>query len=528
VLLCLATTLAIALLLRTHHISDISLSFDECCSWKISQFPWDEMLDAVSRDAHPPVYYVLMKWLGIFVGDSPEVIRGFSVVFGLATVLAAFWFVRTAMADRADDAGESDAAVRLDARGTWPNGTNAVDSNLAAVLAAVLVAGSVLHVDMSLQARPYTLGTFLALVSGTCLLRAVRHEGAVIDWLGFAVAATLFSLTHYYGLFTVAAELLFALGVLAAQFWRGGWCPPTKRLLVGLGLSAWGMQLLWSAWWPVFEVQRERSTSQLWMSPLDWNALCANCWQALGEGQGTAVPERMAWLAVAVWGTVVVVLFAVGARSGRLAALCAGIPLVAIVAYALTVRNILGAKYLIFAQVFLLVSLVLLLARIPWRPVRFIVAAGLVAWNGFWCWRYAESRETIASFPGVRGAVAWLDGQRHPDEPVIVGSPFVSIIVQKYIAHSDGVYVLYGGDHRRDMLGGPPLREEEYRDLESHLPDSLERAWTVDVFELGGHRNSRMEVELPGAWNLVGEKVFREAYGHSSILVLREYRRQMK
>src|SRR5262249_34595132 len=140
-------------------------------------------------------------------------------------------------------------------------------------------------------------------------------------------------------------------------------------------------------------------------SPLDWRALCANCWQALGEGQGSMVPEEFTWMAVALWGTVVVVLFAVGPRSGRLAALCAGIPLVAIVAYALVVRNILAAKYLIFAQAFLLLSLVLLVARIPWRPVRFVLAAGLVAWNGFWCWRHAETRETIASLPGVRGAV---------------------------------------------------------------------------------------------------------------------------
>src|SRR5262249_39775821 len=151
---------------------------------------------------------------------------------------------------------------------------------------------------------------------------------------------------------TVAAELLFALAVLAAQLWRKGWFPPMKRLLTGLGLSAWGMQLLWSVWWPIFQIQRERSTAQLWMSPLDWNALCTNCWQALGEGQGSKVPDGIAWLAVAVWGTVVVVLFVVGARPGRLAALCAGVPLAGIVAYALAVRNVLGAKYLIFAQVF--------------------------------------------------------------------------------------------------------------------------------------------------------------------------------
>jgi hypothetical protein len=51
VALCLAAVVGIGLLLRTQHLSDLTMHFDECCSWKISQFPWDEMIDAVSRDA---------------------------------------------------------------------------------------------------------------------------------------------------------------------------------------------------------------------------------------------------------------------------------------------------------------------------------------------------------------------------------------------------------------------------------------------------------------------------------------------
>src|SRR5690242_13402100 len=87
---------SLALIVRTHHIGDVTMYFDECCSWIISQQPWDEMLDALSRDAHPPVYYALLKGWG-FIGNSPEVIRGFSVLFGLGTILAAFWFVNTAL-----------------------------------------------------------------------------------------------------------------------------------------------------------------------------------------------------------------------------------------------------------------------------------------------------------------------------------------------------------------------------------------------------------------------------------------------
>ena len=97
VILGLAAVLGLALMLRTQHLSDLTMHFEECCAWKMSQFPWDEMLDAVSRDAHPPLYYILMHGVGKIGAESPVVLRGISVLFGLATILAAFWFVRTAL-----------------------------------------------------------------------------------------------------------------------------------------------------------------------------------------------------------------------------------------------------------------------------------------------------------------------------------------------------------------------------------------------------------------------------------------------
>jgi hypothetical protein len=505
--LCLAVVISLALLVRTQHISDISLHYDECCSWKISQFPWDEMLDAVSRDAHPPVYYVLMHALGMLGGDSPAGIRGYSVFFGLATMVAAFWFVRTALGNEAQGA---DGSIR--------------DRYFASLLAAALVGGSALQIEMSLQARPYTLGTFLTLVSASWLLRGLRPDGRAVDWIGFALAATILSLIHYYCLFTVGAEFLFAGSVLTAELWRTGWVPSTKRIAAGVGLSAWGLQLVWLLWSPVFSFQRERSTSQLWMQPIDWHDICANCWWAFAGRQSSQLPLDWQWLAVAGWSAPVVALLLWGTRGGRLAALCAGLPLAASVAYGLAVRNILGAKYLIFAQVFLLVALTLSIAGLPWRPGRMVLALGLLAWTEYGCWQHFEIREHQARYPGIRGAVAYLEERRAPHEPIIVGTPFVSIIVQNCAKHPQGIYVRYRGDHRRDLLGGPPLREEEYREVDSHLSADVKFAWTIDVFDLYGPGN-RFESKLPSEWVLVGQENFRELYEQPCVLAVRAYRR---
>jgi len=526
VVFCLAAVMGIALLLRTQHLSDVTMYFDECCSWKISQFPWNEMLDAVSRDAHPPVYYVLLKGLGASVGDSPRVIRGFSVVFGLATVLAAFWFVRTALADqlRPCDADVPEATAHWD-DGASTNSPRVVHRDFTAVLAALLVATSALQIEVSLQARPYTLGTFLTLVSATFLLRGLRPAGPAADWIAFVVTATLLSLTHYYCLFTVGALFLYGAGVLGMRFWRMGWNPPVKRPLLGLGLSAWGMQLVWLSWLPVFQFQHGRSTPQLWMQPLELNAFFANCWMALAGGKTLAAPDHWAWTAFAAWVAAVLALLVSATRGGRLAALCAGLPLLGVALYSVAVRNILGVKYLAFAQVFLLIAWAMLAGRIPCRSGRLAVTIGLLVWSEFWCWMFTETRSWQATLPGVSGAVEYLEQRRLPEEPVIVASPFIFVIAQKYSQHPEGIYVKYSGDHRGDMLGGPPLLESEYRDISRHFHGPGDRAWGIDVFELFGPE-SRFEARPPGEWVLVNQQGFREAHGLPCLVAVREYRRQ--
>lgn len=508
VLFCLIGVAGFALLLRTQHLTDISLHFDECCSWKISQFPWNEMLDAVSRDAHPPVYYVLLKGLGTLGLDSPAAIRGFSVLWGLATVGAAYCFVLTALSTTPDDR----------------NALSSSDHTFAAVLAAALVAASALQVEMSLQARPYSLGTFLTLLSGVFLLRAVRPTGRAFDWAGFAASATMLSLTHYYGMFSAVALFLFGAGALTRAAWCTGWSPDTKRLLAGLGLSVWGVQFAWAFWLPTFLFQQARSTRQLWMAPLKWEDLSTTCWMVLAGGQTSSVPKDWAWLAVAVWITTILALMMFGRQGDRLAAVCAGFPVAAVVAYGLAVRNILGVKYLIFAHVFFLVGWALVAARLPWKPARALLAIGLLAWSGYWCWQHSEIRESQANVPGVRGAVVYLDQRRGPGEPVVVGSPFVHPIVQKYANDKTSIYVRNLGNHRDNILGGPPLRDEEYRDLDRVLERSGDRVWAIDVYDMFGPQ-TRFEAGLSGDWQLIGQEEFREAYGMACVLAVREYHR---
>lgn len=497
----LAGIVLIAILLRTQLISEVTFSFDEACSWKISQFSWTETWNAVSRDAHPPLYYALLKAWGALTGDHAAGIRCFSVLMGAASVIAAYTFVRTAVE------------------------TDEPSSAFGPLLAAALVAGSVLHVEMGLQARPYTLGTFLSLLSATFLIRWLRNQGRMSDWALFTGTICLLSFTHYYCLFTVGAEFLFAAAVAASTWYRMGWNGGARRLVLGLLGSLWILQFAWSFWLPVFLDQRERSTSQLWMAPFQWSSFSATVGQVLAGGQLVSPPEAFGNIAIVAWIVVVPGLVLLGSRTARLAALCTAFPLVAVVAYAFIVRNILGGKYLIFAQTFLLVGVAMLAARISWKSCRLLVAIGLCSWSAYWCLRHAEARYQVAHNAGVQDVVRFLKDHRKADEPVIVSSHFVYPIVQFYLSDSTTlVRTLYFGDHSRDMLGGPPLRESEYLDHDHVWEAPTQCVWVVDVYNLFGE-GRRLEVKAPQSWQMVGQEEFREANGIACILTVREYRR---
>ena len=177
-------------------------------------------------------------------------------------------------------------------------------------------------------------------------------------------------------------------------------------------------------------------------------------------------------------------------------------------------------RYLIFAHVFLLVGWGILTSRIPWRTVRGAVSGVLLVWTGFWSWQFAQTREFQAGFPGTREAVAYLDRVRQPGDLVIVSSPFLLPIVQQYAVNGERIFVQYDGDHRRDILGGPPLLQSEC--MRSSTLTSLEepRVWTVDASGLFGRV---FFIELPDEYRLISEKRFPERYSHPKDVLIREY-----
>lgn len=501
-LLILLGILSIALLLRTQHLEAISFWYDEACSWRISLFPVSEMMNAIARDAHPPMYYFVLKgWMKVFDTEAATA-RQLSVLCGVLTVLAGWIYAWTCVA-LAPSKSERSKADPM-----W--------EQLVPLLAAMLLALCPLLIELSHEARPYALGTLLALSAGTSLLWAAKYPDRGALWVVFSICVTALTMTHYYGLFTTAAMLLWGVIEIAARLKQSGWSAAVRRFSLGLAASSIAVLLSWLPWLSTFQFQRGRAHGQLWTSEFTWDGFMTTCWQALAGGRNSDLIGDAGWLAPAVWGMACLLVFARCGTAGRLTALCAAVPLVASIVYGFGIRNILEVRYLSFAVVFLIVGGAQVLGRERFAAIRTVGVVAAIGWLGYWTAMLSLQRGAMAQHPGTHGAVSYINSNRTPESPVVVGSPFVLPIVLQYIKEPVGVWTVFSGDHRAHLLSGAALRREDYDGLREALDANPATVWVVDI-------DGQPPVQLPKVYKYVSEENFSERFGGSMELRVRMF-----
>jgi hypothetical protein len=200
-----------ALLLRFFAARQKILWFDEFLSGNLIRHPWGGLLAAVRVEAHPPLYYILLKlWCGLF-GDGPLGMKLLSIVAGTAAVVVLADTVRRVR-------GES-----------------------AALAAAALVAFSTVQLDQASEAKGYAVLAFFTAL----LLRTVirdREEPSPGSFAGVLVAGAALASTHFYG--GVAAAAIAASAAVASADRR------ERGRALALFFAVLGLSALWlgAAW----------------------------------------------------------------------------------------------------------------------------------------------------------------------------------------------------------------------------------------------------------------------------------------
>jgi uncharacterized membrane protein len=366
----LAAIAAVALSCRLPYLTGRSFWYDESSSWQTAKFSFPEMIRSVRLNVHLPLYYTLLKgWMAVW-GESVASLRGFSILFGVLTVVAMGLF-----------AGE---LYRVSAAGD----DRESDRRWFARVVAMLVAVSPYQVFLSLEARMYSLGTAFTAGGAWLLLRALREPARGRPWWAFGAACAGLLYTHHYGLLTVAAWYLF-LGLYAAWLIGAGDRAEVQAVVAGAAKVGAAVAAAYLPGMALLRVQVERVQQDYWIPPMTWRIFSGTFSQFL-------LPTYAFDFLIGGWvvfGVLVLacLIVAAGGRRGDGLVLASAVGPLVFAAGISMVQTVWHHRYFVFAHLFLLTVLAMavwkLTRRLPatrWAIVAAIVAGLAVAQVKYW------------------------------------------------------------------------------------------------------------------------------------------------
>jgi hypothetical protein len=406
----LGLVLALAVVLRAPRLGLAELTTDEAFSWRLATYAPAEIVARTATDVHPPLYYLVLEaWMKI-AGDGPGVLRSLSLILGLAAVaLAYLLYVET---DRAAPSGGRPAA-------RW-----------GPLVAALLVAVHADQVEHSRHVRMYGLGAALAGLTAWLMLRALRSERRAPSWwAGYAIAASALCYTHYYGAFTVAAQIVAAALLLAR---RG---PAARRRVgevAGLISAAVLVAALFAPWLPVLRRQTARVSADYWIHEAgSFDVAGALVRWATGLDWTPPLPA----LTIAALAAAFLWALARGDDGQRFLVIQAGLPwLGALVLSGAAGRTLFLERYLVFSQVALLVLIARAWAGLSTWPRR----AAAVVFGALLALGVAgEIGARPTAPPSAQEGARMLAGAVGPGDFVLANAPR-DLNVVRYYLHREG------------------------------------------------------------------------------------------
>ena len=181
---------AVAAGLRFFRIGEKGLWVDEGYSAVVTRLPLGQLVEGVFRlENHPPLYFVLLKVWSVrgLLSGSDAYLRGFSAFASLAIVWGVYKLGRLVF-------------------GKWEG-----------LVAAGLVAVSAYQVYFAQEVRLYAVVGALGVWATYFMVKGLREEGRVRDWVVYCVLSATALWTFYYAVCLVAAQGAVALLYLAAR-----------------------------------------------------------------------------------------------------------------------------------------------------------------------------------------------------------------------------------------------------------------------------------------------------------------------
>lgn len=501
--LLLGAIVAVGIALRAYRLEERALWFDEAFFWRLSQFPWREVVERTGNDNYPPLYPLLLKAWSAVLGCSTVALRSLSVLCGAATIIAAYLFCQEALRGEAK---------------TVPRRTGPQHGRGAGLLASALVATSVFQIRWAWDAKMCALGAMLSVLSSWALLRALRKD-TVSEWLAYAALAAAFLYTHYYALFSVFAQLAFMIVLLLR---RSGW--RLAALVAGPGGRHAAMSLAVisgciAPWIPTFVNQHDRDRAVGLRPEVTVVKVGRTPFAMFCEPEDTTADDAVAFGVlflsdIALFA--VLIPFTAGASYTFLAAI---VPFAVGIAVSLLDTAVYEVRYLVFSHPFWLIAAAIAISRVSHPTWRRLLACVLIASMVYTHARFC-GRAGFDSRPGAKGAASFLSQRRRADEPIIVCSQLYYYPILYYLSNTDGVRLFDDQDKvRRHCWGSAIVQPHELISREDRNALKSRRVWVVNM--AGGW--GALRVPASPDWRWRSEHRFKGTWRYEGDYIVVEY-----
>lgn len=170
---------AVAFFLNLIYLPLPSLWVDEAWLANVSKEPVSVIINKLlTTDAHPPVYYLIIKFVRFIFGSSEVILRFPALLFGLALVPAVYFFGKELFSKRV---------------GLW---------------SSFLAATSYFIIWFSHQARMYTLAALLSVLSSCFFARLLKNFNRK-NLLFYVLFSVLGVYTHYWLILVIFSHFVF-------------------------------------------------------------------------------------------------------------------------------------------------------------------------------------------------------------------------------------------------------------------------------------------------------------------------------
>ena len=229
---------------------------------------------------------------------------------------------------------------------------------------------------------------------------------------------------------------------------------------------------------------------------------------------------------VALWACLMVCITVPGVvvlRGGSTNWLVFMLALGPILAY-LAVENLCGtrlffARYFLFAHLFLLAGIGLLISGVQSRWRRRTIG-GLVLLLFLLIHIRAVERHHARHHVGTGAVAEFLMRERQPGEPVVVASPMFYLPLRYHLADSSDCFQFADVPQRVDWQGWSAIRDEDLLGRDQLAAFQGERFWVVNTSEQEGWPPF---VPVPPGWVSGRQAQCREAYVLAADLMVVEY-----